>query len=376
LNPFLLLNFLEKSLIKICSSFILKLESFFKSLRRMPLDARVLYIHAQVASGEVIVEHTTRKRLTGVTWRAVIIGLLLIPPVCFWIMEVECVWHTGHPTSMSLMWGVVFVMFVIILLNLLIKRLLPDSALTQGELITIYVMLCMSAGIAGHDTLQLTIPAIPHVFWFATPENEWVDTVQPYVPRWLVVSDKSILRGFYEGKTPFYSKEILGAWLGPTLWWTAFIMALGMIMICLNVIVRKQWTEHEKLAYPIIQLPLAITEGGGSSRFFRDKILWVGFGVAAGIDIINGLHVFYPVIPRIPLRHNYYDIGQYFTEKPLNAIGWVPLPLYPFVIGLGFLLPLDLSFSMWFFYIFRKFHYFLCYYSTAIRFATSAFSHQ
>ena len=294
------------------------------------------------------------KRLMGVTWRAVIIGLILIPPVTFWVMEVECVWHSGHPTSISLMWGVVFTIFVIILVNLLIKRFLPDAALTQGELITIYVMLCMAAGLAGHDTLQLMIPGIPHPFWFDTPENEWAEIMQPHVPRWLVVSDENIIRGFYEGEASFYRKEIILAWLGPTLWWTAFTLALGLIMVCLNVIVRKQWTEHEKLAYPIIQLPLAITEGGGTSSFFKNRMLWIGFGIAALIDIINGLSYLYPQIPRIPVRHDYRDIGRYFTEKPWNAIGSVPLPLYPFVIGLGFLLPMDLSFSLWFFYLFRK----------------------
>ena len=299
-------------------------------------------------------DRTSDRRATGVTWRAIIFGLLLIPPVTFWIMEVECVWHSGHPTSISLMWGVVFVMFVIILINLLVKRFLPNWALTQGELITIYVMLCMAGGLAGHDTLQLTIPAVPYAFWFATPENEWADMIIPYIPRWLVVSDKNIMRGFFEGDTSFYTKEIMGAWLGPTLWWTAFIIALGMIMICLNVIVRKQWTEHEKLSYPIIQLPLAITEGGGSSKFFKNKILWIGFAIAAAIDIINGLHQFYPMVPRIPVRHDYYNLGQYFTEKPWNAMGSIPFPLYPFVIGLGYILPLDLSFSLWFFYIFRK----------------------
>jgi hypothetical protein len=290
----------------------------------------------------------------GVTWRAVIIGLILIPPVTFWIMEVECVWHSGHPTSISLMWGVVFTLFVVILVNLLIKKFLPNASLTQGELITIYVMLNMAAGLAGHDTLQLTIPAIPHAFWFDTPENEWVELIQPHVPRWLVVSKDNIIRGFYEGESSFYSREIVNAWLRPTLWWTSFIVALSMIMICLNVIVRKQWTEHEKLAYPIIQLPLAITEDGGTSKFFRNRMLWIGFGIVAALDILNGLSYLYPQIPNIPVRHNQRNLGRYFTEKPWNAMGSIPVPLYPFVIGLGFLLPLDLSFSLWFFYIFRK----------------------
>ena len=76
-------------------------------------------------------EQARRKKIAGVTWRAVVIGLILIPPVTFWIMEVECVWHSGHPTSISLMWGVVFTMFVVILLNLLVRKFLPNAGLTR-----------------------------------------------------------------------------------------------------------------------------------------------------------------------------------------------------------------------------------------------------
>ncbi|MGC9316402.1 MAG: DUF6785 family protein, partial [Armatimonadota bacterium] len=39
---------------------------------------------------------------------------------------------------------------------------------------------------------------------------------------------------------------------------------------------------------------------------------------------------------------------------PWSAMGRIPIPLYPFLIALGFLIPLDLCFSMWFFYLFRK----------------------
>lgn len=294
------------------------------------------------------------RRTLGVSWRAIVISLILIPPNVFWVWEVEGMWHSGHPTTISLFWNVVLNLFILILLNLIIKRVAPASALTQGEMITIYVMLSIASGLVGHDTLALTIPAIPHAFWFATPENEWAEMFHNYIPKHLVVSDKNILRGFYEGETNFYEPQILLAWLGPTLWWTSLIIALGVIMICINVLVRKQWTEHEKLAYPIIQLPMAITEGGGTSRFFRNRILWIGFIAAAVLDIWHGLHHFFPILPDFSVRHNARNWGTFFTEKPWNAIGWLPVPLYPFVIGLGFLLPIDLSFSLWFFFLFKK----------------------
>ena len=39
------------------------------------------------------------------------------------------------------------------------------------------------------------------------------------------------------------------------------------------------------------------------------------------------------------------------VNKPWNAIGWTPVSFYPYAIGLGFLLPLDMLFSCWFFFL-------------------------
>jgi hypothetical protein len=124
-------------------------------------------------------------------------------------------------------------------------------------------------------------------------------------------------------------------------------------MLCINVLVRKQWIEREKLTYPIIQLPLAMTNEDRASSLYKKKLFWIGFGIAGGVDLLNGLSRVYPAIPRIPIWAT--NLGPLFTRKPLNAIGWTPVGLHPFVIGLGFLIPLDLSFSCWFFYLFWKF---------------------
>ena len=291
----------------------------------------------------------------GVTWRALIVGAALIPLNNFWIMQVEGVWDTGHSTCLSLMWHVVLNLLILILLNLfLLKKFFPKHAFTQSEFIAIYAMLTLAGGIAGRDMLQILIPVMGWPFWFATPENEWAQLFHRYIPRWLTVSDKRVLQEFYEGKSSFYKLENLQAWLEPVLWWTAFIVVLGFVMICINVLIRRQWTRNERLSYPIIQLPMAITEDGGTSRFFRDKVLWIGFLCAAGINIINGLHHFFPAIPDLPVSYLDHNLGRYFTSKPWSAIGSLRLPLYPFAIALGFFLPLDLSFSIWFFYLFRK----------------------
>jgi len=45
------------------------------------------------------------------------------------------------------------------------------------------------------------------------------------------------------------------------------------------------------------------------------------------------------------------DLQPYFTDPPWNAIGYTPVSFYPFVIGIAYLLSLDVVFSGWFFFL-------------------------
>ena len=119
--------------------------------------------------------------------------------------------------------------------------------------------------------LEILVPMLGHAFRFATPENEWQQLFVPFLPEWLTVSDPSLLSGYYEGELPLYTAETLLGWATPVLWWTAFITVLIFGMLCINIIVRKQWIEHEKLSYPIIQLPLQLTETP-QNRLFQKQI--------------------------------------------------------------------------------------------------------
>ena len=73
------------------------------------------------------------------------------------------------------------------------------------------------------------------------------------------------------------SPSICGGWAIPIFVWTGFVAVLWFTLICLNTIIRVQWTEREKLAYPIIQLPLQMAEGRKS--FYKNGTMWIGFSV-------------------------------------------------------------------------------------------------
>jgi len=76
----------------------------------------------------------------GVTLRALVIGLILIPPNCYWVVQSEAVWGTTYLTIVSLFFNVIFTLLVLVGFNALCKQFAPRAALKQGELLTIYVM--------------------------------------------------------------------------------------------------------------------------------------------------------------------------------------------------------------------------------------------
>ena len=295
-------------------------------------------------------QETSQTGHPRVTFRAILLGIILIPPNTYFIMANHLRYRSTLPTTMSLIYNVVVTLVVLTCLNFLVKRLLPRFAIRQGELLTIYVILSISSAIAGHDMMQTLVPVIPNGFWFATPENEWQQLFWRYLPSWMTLSDLSVLQDFYDGEASFYSTRYLAAWWEPVLWWTIFLSVVIWVMICLDLLLRKQWIERERLTYPIVRLPIEMTYADG--RLFKNKMLWAGFAIAASIDLINGIHAFFPTFPEIPVRK--VDLSIYFTEKPWSAIGWTPVYILSFGVGLAFLMPLEMSFSLWFFYFFWK----------------------
>jgi len=290
------------------------------------------------------------KYLSGVTPRAIIIALIIIPFNNYWIFMTEIVRYAGHPTTISLFYNAVFLLLLLVGLNMLLRRFVPRWIFSQGELLTIYIMINLSSALAGHDMIQVLIPGMAHPFRFATPENKWDALFLDYIPKWLSVRDKDALNGFYQGASTLYTRETLLVWALPVLMWTLFIITLLWVMLCFTVLLRKQWTEREKLTYPLVHLPLDIS--AEKTSFFRNRLLWAGIGIAVAIDVLQGLHVLWPAIPGLKIKE--INLINYITTAPWNAIGNCPISFYPFAIGLGTLLPLDLSFSSWFFFLFWK----------------------
>jgi hypothetical protein len=284
-----------------------------------------------------------------VRMRCWILVLVLVYVNCYWTVFQEAIWY-AWPTDAVPFSTVIVIVFLLTVMNFLIKRFAPRQAFTYSELIVIYIMLSISSAIANWNMFAAAIPSVGHAFWFASPENEWQDLIWQHLPSWLTISDSSILRPYYQGETTIFTLAYMKAWATPVLLWTACASVLFSSMALISSVLRKQWTQRERLTYPVIQMPLQMMNPDG--RFFKNKLMWLGFAISSVIVIINSIHFFHPSIPYIPVKRR--NIDYLFTDKPWNAAMPMKISFYPFIIGLGFLMPLDLCFSAWFFYLFGR----------------------
>ncbi len=298
-------------------------------------------------------EPVAQENQAGIRGRSLVLGALLVPAVILWVAGMENI-YGGRATYLSVFFHAVILLAVLIGLNRVVRLFAPRWAFTRAELLLVYVMIGASSGIVGDQFLAILVPSLAYPFRYATEANKWAEILLPYLPSHAVVSDPVAVRHFYEGGTMLYTAANLKPWLGPGLLWAGFIAVTQLMCLGVNVLIRRQWTQYEKLSFPLTILPLEMTAPGPPS-VWRNKLLWLGFGISAFIDILNGLTFYFPAVPQIPVKVNYLKFSPRWAA-PLTTTG---IALYPFVIGIAYLLPQDLTFSTWFFLLFFRFQRFI-----------------
>ena len=281
----------------------------------------------------------------GITLRCIIIGFFACLPAVFWGVYGDVVSQTDL-TSTSLMMPPVLILVTLLVINALLRKIRPRWMLSATELIVIYVMNTMAVILSGMGMLQFlctSLGAVPHYqstqpYW---TQYHFLDTVPQFIlPR------MSAIEGFYKGDQPIP----WSAWTQPIVVWSGFLFVMLFCMLCINTILRKQWVERERLSYPIVQLPLEMTDE--KSGFFKNKYMWAGFFIACALESLNSMAFLFPNVPTLHIRA--FDLAPLLTSHPWNSIGYFPTTFYPLTIGLGFVLSTDVSFSCWFFYLLTK----------------------
>ncbi|MDE2808364.1 MAG: hypothetical protein OXN90_08090, partial [Gemmatimonadota bacterium] len=249
--------------------------------------------------------------------------------------------------------GALFLLFFLAgLINPLLKLVHPRAGLNRGELLLIYIMMVMASPLpvffAGRFIGTILTP-----FYFATPENDWHTLIQPHIADWLEPRDLAIMWPFYEGLEQGQSIPWAG-WLPMFLRWAPLVWALFLAMIAAMAILRKQWNDYERLTYPLVQVPMALTEqdAGGDriAPFFKNPVMWTGFAVPAIWGTLHGLHNYFP--ETVPIATNVDPI--HFILPIFDNLSELQFKFRFNILGFFYFLKTEIAFSLWFFNLFAN----------------------
>jgi len=259
--------------------------------------------------------------------------------------------------------------------------------LNRVELLCVFTAMLVSSGIA---TFGLTLQLVPLI---ATPWNpEWntaqrgwaeglLDNLNPS----LYITDPEIIRAFRSGVDvpppppsatwsdylAYYAAVFRAvpwtAWIRPIGYWLIFVAGVYGLFYCLTYLVLDYWSRREKLIFPLAQLGRAVLpEGNGQPgripELFRRGAFWLGFCVIFGILSWNGAVAakWLGALTAIPMGMTISSVNTLLAGSPLEGLtglaGEYSLCFLIFftAIGIAFLLPLEITFSLWFYFLMAK----------------------
>ena len=300
---------------------------------------------------------STRGRERGVTPRVVALCLALAVLFGYVIPVIDIkLYNTFLGATHMPIGGIGALLILVLAVNPLLRVL--GRAFSRNELLTVYITCLFSCLIPGHASENYAISNILAPFYYATQENQWLGFLGKYLKPWMTPAlnhdgtyNRALVESWYIGG----SAVPWGAWLVPLLAWGAFIFASYIMLGCVAVMLRAQWAGREALRFPLLELPLTLAKSGedtpGKTPFFRNTALWIGFGIAFFVGVLNGLHLYFADVPNIPLS---LDTSTLLSEAPWNQIGGVMIFVVPLAIGVTYLLTTEIAFSLWFGFWFFK----------------------
>lgn len=285
------------------------------------------------------------------TRRSLLIGILTVilisiaTPYSDLVMQGTWIGLTALPIS------AVFLLALLVFANEPLRRI--GHGLTQAELLIIFCMSLVSAGIPSFGFTSLLIPYMAGPLYFATPENHYHSAIIQHLPAWMLAPSVKAAHELYQGLPPGAAVPWLG-WLLPLILWAMLAGAIYLVFFCLCALLRRPWADEERLTFPLIQLPIEMTRYDGDDShlppLLRNPSFWVGFMVPFSIYALNGLNRYYPSVPSINIQ--LIDLDHYMTGRYAAAVSPLYFRVLFSIIGLAYLLPSDVSFGLLFSYLF------------------------
>ncbi len=295
------------------------------------------------------------------TWRAFLIGLVAVALIAAVTPYNDFDKGNTFLTGNHFPAGAVAILLVLTLaVNVGLKLMRRSWAMRQSELMLVWCMMVVSCTVPASGLMRysFSIPAAP-AYYAARADLPYEEHVLKEVPRDLVLTKdpKSVAaKRFFEG-TP--TGEKLGIpwrpWLRPMLAWGVFTLLFYAATFFVGGMLRKQWVDSERLIFPLARVPLEFTEDAGEASLLPAVVRNKGFVVGVIVTLLFAFIRSAPVITgadqgwRPDLK-----IQDVLWGTPLQSLDLWSGFIYPIAIGFAFLVPSDISLSIWFFFIFTR----------------------
>lgn len=155
------------------------------------------------------------------------------------------------------------------------------------------------------------------------------------------------LRRYFIGQIPWH------CWVKPLSRWVLLIGLTYIVLMSLNVLIFRQWAHNERLIYPLAELPKALigdVDSEGFPPIFRNGLFWAGAAISMSVlgwNLFCSTQLIPGLVP-LDLRNPWL---AYVDKTQFEALGSMRSEIFFTMIGLSFLVPKNISFSLWFFYI-------------------------
>jgi len=242
-----------------------------------------------------------------------------------------------------------------------VGRLFERLTLSGPQIMYIYAFVMIATIVFAVGVIRTLLPELTTLAYFADYSNDYAEAA-PHVNDWLQVTDEHVVRQMYEGSDeamtgPGPGSGIAGllygpiwrttlvpwrAWAVPLLTWSVFLFVLFAAMQCIAALAEREWTLSERLPYPLVEIPLGITEKRSfiaGVPFLSDPVMWVGFIVGASYGIHEMIAATTFAFPLLGREH---PLSNLLTEHPWSAIGGgLNIFLMPEAYGLAYFAPQD-----------------------------------
>jgi len=258
-------------------------------------------------------------------------------------------WNFGWGTLPN---GPVVIAFLLVALNGLFLRWRTFLRLSRADVLIIYIILTVSTALIV-VFIPYTVGLAAYPLYQARREVGWEQMVLPHIPLWLRPSSGDTITWFWSGM-PAGAIIPWQEWVKPVISWSVLILALCASLLCLGAMLRKDWIERQRLTFPLTEIPMALVGQANSpttsGSIFASRMFWLGFIPASGIILLVWLSRLYPALPTFTLQ--YYP-GQMIRNYglPWSVLWDMKARFSPAVIGIMCLIPGEVAFSVWFFYV-------------------------